>query len=111
MAYRFVGRMNLGSFWAFLISGLSALWMNFQEIHHLIYSILFILAINLLLATIKSIKHCYIRRKRKRPFKILTCISEMGVSKILLEFALSGCLPYPEWILLCLWEGINPQSL
>lgn len=53
MAYRFVGRMNLESFWAFLISGLSALWMNFQEIHHLIYSILFILAINLLLATIK----------------------------------------------------------
>ena len=87
MAYRFVGRMNLESFWAFLISGLSALWMNFQEIHHLIYSILFILAINLLLATIKSIKHCYIRRKRKRPFKILTCISEMGVLKILLEFA------------------------
>ena len=24
---------------------------------------------------------------------------------------LSGCLPYPEWTLLCLWEGINPQSL
>lgn len=87
MAYRFVGRVNLESFWAFIISGLSALWMNFQEIHHLIYSILFILAINLLLATIKSIKHCYIRRKRKRPFKILTCISEMGVLKILLEFA------------------------
>lgn len=87
MAYRFVFRMNAESLWAFLISGLSALWMNFQEIHHLIYSILFILAVNLLLATINSVKHCYIRRKRKRPFRLSACISETGVFKILLEFA------------------------
>lgn len=68
MAYRFVGRMNLESFWAFLISGLSVLWMNFQEIHHLIYSILFILAINLLLATIKKYQTLLYPKKEKEAF-------------------------------------------
>lgn len=87
MAYKNLNGMSLESFWAFIVSGLSALWMNFESIHHLIYSILFILAVNLMLATIKSIKHCYIRRRRKRPFRLLSCISEVGFLNILLEFA------------------------
>lgn len=87
MSYKSLNGMSLESFWAFVVSGLSALWMNFESIHHLIYSILFILAINLMLATIKSVKHCYIRRRRKKPFRLLSCISEVGFLNILLEFA------------------------
>lgn len=79
--------MNTESLWAFIVSGLSALWMSFEKIHHLIYAILFILAVNLFLATVKSIKNCYIRRRRKKPFNIITCISEVGFLRILLEFA------------------------
>lgn len=79
--------MSAERFWALIISGLSVLWMDFEDIHHLIYSILFILAVNLVLATIKSMRNCYIRRRRKKPFVLSACISEIGFTKILLEFA------------------------
>lgn len=76
--------------WHTLSVILVACWGFFQSVHHLLITLVFIMAVNIFLRTILTIKNCNKRRRVKKKIDLLKCVHSLGYLGILGEFAVVG---------------------
>lgn len=76
--------------WHTLSVILVACWGFFQSVHHLLITLVFIMAVNIFLRTILTIKNCNRRRRSRKKVDLSKCMHSLGYLGILGEFAVAG---------------------
>lgn len=85
-----MGETVVERLWSTLSMIAVALWGFFQSIHYLLITLVFIMAVNLFLRTVLTLKNCHKRRISKKKIDVTKCIRSLGYLGILGEFAVAG---------------------